>query len=368
MHGSSSQDDLPSSQNVQSTQAILQAETNTNTKTLAQLVSQQQITIQLLQKERQEAKKEHQELVKLISNLSDQVKKLESKLQPQTTTLQRQPQNWASVAAQGAFQTPPTYNRQPGNNPTTILIDVPPPAPDQTPANGFTRNLPTPTAVNLISRALKSQEPTKQTEVLGAKATKRGYLIRFKSEEAKQLATQNQGWTAALGKDTKINRPKFGVVVHRTPTAEVKIEEKEKAIQKITQENKPPDVNIQIEEIAWMKKKDTPLGHYASLGIWFNTAEAAQNAVQNGLLFGQEIVNRVEFYRMERKRCYRCQSFGHLAWNCKEKERCGNCNKEHNTKNCPPGSSPQCADCRGSHPTGDSQCRAQILPHISFQC
>lgn len=339
IHVSSTEDDSPSSQTIQSTQATLQAETNPNTETLALLVAQQQKTIQLLQKEREEAKKEHQELTKLISNLAEQVQKLESKLQPAATS-RPQSQSWATVTARGALQTPPTYNRQSGNNPTTILIDVPPPGPDQTPANGFTRNLPTPTAVNLVSRALKSQEPTKQAEVLGAKATKRGYLIRFKNKEAKQLAIQNQEWTTVLGKDTKINRPRFGVVAHRTPTGEVQIEEKENAIQKITLENKLLETDTQIEDIAWMKKKDNPFGQYASLGIWFNTEEAAQNAVQNGLLFGQEIVNRVEFYRMERKRCYRCQGFGHLASNCREKERCGNCNGGHNTRNCPPGSSP----------------------------
>ena len=50
------------------------------------------------------------------------------------------------------------------------------------------------------------------------------------------------------------------MVAHRTPTGEVQIEEKENAIQKITLENKLLETDTQIEDIAWMKKKDNPFG------------------------------------------------------------------------------------------------------------
>ncbi|KAH7063245.1 hypothetical protein B0J12DRAFT_723764 [Macrophomina phaseolina] len=129
IHVSSTQDDISSSQAMQPMQAIPQAKTNTNTKTLALLVSQQQEVIQLLQKERAEAKKEHQELTKLVKHLVEQVEKLKNELQPQTATNQSQPPSWASVVARGVPQAPPAYNRQSSNNPTTMLIDVPPTAP-----------------------------------------------------------------------------------------------------------------------------------------------------------------------------------------------------------------------------------------------
>lgn len=47
-----------------------------------------------------------------------------------------------------------------------------------------------------------------------------------------------------LGKDTKINRPRFGVVAHYTLIDEVQVEDKKKAIQKIAYENNLLKANI----------------------------------------------------------------------------------------------------------------------------
>ncbi|KAB2569481.1 Nucleic-acid-binding protein from transposon X-element [Lasiodiplodia theobromae] len=218
--------------------------------------------------------------------------------------------------------------------------------------------MPTKTAAEHISEALKKHDRTRDASVLGVGTTKLGYLIRFKDEEAKKLATSNTEWTKTLGNDTAITQPQFGVVVHRTPTSEVNIEKKNEAIQKILQENSL--VDARIKNIAWMKKRDSPLGQHASLGIWFNTQEEAQNAIQNGLVFGQSYTNRVEPYRMERKRCHRCLQFGHLAWNCKKKERCGHCLAEHNKMDCSSEALPKCADCNQSHPTGAAQCKGAM--------
>lgn len=43
---------------------------------------------------------------------------------------------------------------------------------------------------------------------------------------------------------------------------------------------------FEIEDIAWLKKKDRPLGRSASMGIWLNTPEAAESIINNGLLVG----------------------------------------------------------------------------------
>lgn len=117
-----------------------------------------------------------------------------------------------------------------------------------------------------------------------------------------------------------------------------------------------------------MKKKDVPLGRHASLGIWFSSKQAAQHVVHNGLRFGQQLTNGVEYYRMERKRCFRCQENGHFAWNCEEKQRCGHRYEEHNAKNCPPGSASRCVDCGQNHLTGSAECKKRLLYARRIQC
>lgn len=90
--------------------------------------------------------------------------------------------------------------------------------------------MPTKTIAEHISEALKKHDRTRDASVLGMGTTKLGYLIRFKDEEAKKLATSNTEWTKTLGNDTAITQPQFGVVVHRIPTSEVNIEKKNEAI------------------------------------------------------------------------------------------------------------------------------------------
>jgi hypothetical protein len=78
-------------------------------------------------------------------------------------------------------------------------------------------------------------------------------------------------------------------------------------------ENKLEEKGFEIADIAWLRKKDRPLGRSASMGIWFNTPEAAEWTRQEGLLVGQRYISSIEPYKVEKKRCYRYQGFGHLA-------------------------------------------------------
>jgi hypothetical protein len=134
------------------------------------------------------------------------------------------------------------------------------------------------------------------------------------------------------------------------------------SITKIMEENDLGSKGFQIEDIAWLKKKDAPLGESASLGIWFDSVKAAEWAVKDGMLFGQRYIGSVEPYQMRKKRCHRCQAFGHLAWNCKEALRCGHCAGSHDWRDCPPTTMAKCVDCNGGHPTGSRECRGNILP------
>jgi hypothetical protein len=122
------------------------------------------------------------------------------------------------------------------------------------------------------------------------------------------------------------------------------------------EENDLAEQGFQIEELAWLKRKDKVLGKFASLGIWFDSTEGAEYILNNGLLVGQRYIGSVERREIKKKRCFRCQRFGHLTWSCKETPRCGHCAGQHERQRCPPGIRARFLDCRGEHPTGDRQC------------
>lgn len=183
-------------------------------------------------------------------------------------------------------------------------------------------------------------------------------MIRFKDSESAETACNNTEWLTELGNETRLVKPRFGVAVHHVPTQGLDLgRDKITAIQKITDENDLQERGFRIEDIAWLKKKDKILGTFASMGIWFDSAEAAQWMLDNGLLVDQRYIGRVEKCEIKKKRCFRCQGFGHLAWSCKEDPRCGHCGGQHERTRCPPGIRAYCLDCGGEHATGDPLCQ-----------
>jgi hypothetical protein len=222
----------------------------------------------------------------------------------------------------------------------------------------FGRYLSTNKANEQIRSALVGTDATKEVQVAGLGTTKTGYVIRFKRQEDAEKARTHSEWLGHLGNDTKLVRPRFGVVVHRAPTAGIPVlEHKKDAIQKMMDENDLAAKGYRIHDIAWLKGKDKPLGHSASVGVWLDTEVAAQWIIDNGMIFSQQYDGSVEAYQIKKKRCHRCQGHGHLAWSCKEHARCGHCAGQHERRNCPPHSDPRCIDCDGPHPTGTKDCQ-----------
>ena len=91
-------------------------------------------------------------------------------------------------------------------------------------------------------------------------------------------------------------------MVHRVPTEDFNLDRgKTQGIWKILEENDLMEKGFEIEDIAWLKKKDRPLGRSALMGIWLNTLEAAESIIDNGLLVGQRYIRSVEPYRVKLK-------------------------------------------------------------------
>ena len=282
--------------------------------------------------------------------------------QIETLPLAPPPRSWAAVAASGSVASPQPTHQRPDKDQNCVRIStqrsfVDPEDNNNSDGNIFGRYLPTDSANTHIRTALMNAPSTQDTQVAGIGTTKTGYVIRFKNPESAEVARNNTEWLNELGNSTKLVKPRFGVVVHRTPTEDFDLENANaRAIEKIMEENDLPGQGFRIEEVAWLKRKDKPLGKFASLGIWFDSTEGAECILNNGLLVGQRYIGSVERREIKKKRCFRCQRFGHLAWSCKETPRCGHCAGQHERQRCPPGVRARCLDCSGEHPTSDRQC------------
>jgi hypothetical protein len=153
--------------------------------------------------------------------------------------------------------------------------------------NTFGRYLPTPEANAHIRTALFNASSTQDVQVAGVGATRTGYIIRFKDPEAAETARNNTEWLQELGNETKLVKPRHGVVVHHLPIQGLDLErDKSRAIKEIIDENNITERGFRIEDVAWLKKRDKDLGTFASMGIWFDSAKAAEWIIDNGLLIG----------------------------------------------------------------------------------
>ncbi|KAI9035009.1 zinc knuckle domain protein [Aspergillus affinis] len=111
------------------------------------------------------------------------------------------------------------------------------------------------------------------------------YVIRFRDTQSAETARNSTEWLEELGNNTKVVKPRFGIVVHRVPTEDFELEgNKKQGIEKIMSENDLHDKKFRVEDIAWLKKRDTPLGKSASMGVWLDSPEAAEWIINNGLL------------------------------------------------------------------------------------
>ena len=338
---------------------------------LKEIIRHQTATIESTQNELLEIKHNQNVLQEQNEKLHEEVKALRARVEsgPTATTTR----TWAAVAANSSDATPLLSHQKPEKDQNCVRIStqrtfVDPRDNDNSDGTIFGRYLPTEAVNAHIRTALQNNAATQEAQVAGIGTTKTGYLIRFKDTESAEVARNNTEWLNQLGNNTKLVKPRFGVVVHRTPTEEFDLgtgatptaEQTAKAAGKIIEDNDLATHGFHIEELAWMKAKDKALGKFASLGIWFDSAEGAEHILSSGFLVNQHYIPHVERREIKKKRCFRCQRFGHLAWSCKETPRCGHCAGQHERERCPPGVRARCLDCSGEHPTGDRQCSSPV--------
>lgn len=338
---------------------------------LQHTIDKQSVLIQATRNELREVKHSQSELQTQNETLREEIQALRT----QVESLKTPPsgRSWAAVAADVNNSDPHENSRHRKKEKNCVRISTRQTSTDALESedneNTFGRYLPTTEANTHIRNALSNDPSTQDVQVAGVGTTRTGYIIRFKDSESAEAARCNTEWLRDLGNETRLVRPRHGVVVHHLPTHGLDLEkDKAGAIKKLTNENDLAARDFRIEDIAWLKKRDKNLGTFASIGIWFDSAEAAEWMVDNGLLIDRRYIGRIERYKAKEGRCFRCQRFGHQAWSCKEKAaRCGHCGGPHERSRCPPGVRARCLECSGEHPTGDSLCPTPTGP-LAPQC
>ena len=190
---------------------------------LKDVIRHQTAAIESTQSELQEIKHSQNVLQEQNEKLYEEVKALRA--QVESTPAVTATRTWATVAAHDSDANPSPNHHQPEKEHNCVRIStqrtfVDPRDNNSGDGNTFGRYLPTDAVNTHIRTALQSDAATQDAQVAGIGTTKTGYLIRFKNVESAKVARNNTEWLHKLGNNTKLVKPRFGVVVHRTPTEE----------------------------------------------------------------------------------------------------------------------------------------------------
>jgi hypothetical protein len=162
---------------------------------------------------------EQNQLQEQNQKLHEEVKALQAQIEALPAA--PSPRPWATVAAGGDTAAPQPHLQRPDKDQNCVRIStqrsfVDPADNYNSNGNTFGRYLPTDAANAHIRTALLNCPSTQDSQVAGIGTTKTGYVVRFKDPESTEAARTNAEWLNDLGNNTKLVKPRFGVVVHRT--------------------------------------------------------------------------------------------------------------------------------------------------------
>lgn len=220
-----------------------EAESNSETtlQTLVKLVTaltktieRQNVTIKNAEAQLSEIKADQHALRAQNGELQDEMRTLRNQLSSFSESIPST-QSWASIVANGRVNGSDTQSSArsslPQGSATTnreincLWISTWGRKDGDIEDGAFTRYLETREVNERIRATLRKAEATKEIQVAGVGTTKTGYILRFKDQKSTEAARNNSEWLQELGNETKLVRPRFGVVVHRFPTAGINLPE-----------------------------------------------------------------------------------------------------------------------------------------------
>ena len=187
-------------------------------------------------------------------------------------------------------------------------------------------------------------------------------ILRVNSVQTQQELHKQSGWTEALGAGTRLNRPRFTVLVKSVHQDALDCSNQEVARGTLSKQN-PYLSGIELIHVGRERSRqaDSPT-RASTVLVDVASPQEANLIIQEGLVLGY-VHHSVELFHRDCRVtcCYRCQGLGHMAQVCCHKACCGWCaSQEHtNDKDCPKRAQKQparCTNCKGDHPAWAGQC------------
>jgi len=185
------------------------------------------------------------------------------------------------------------------------------------------------------------------------KTANHGLCIQCPTEQAAE-EVRTMDWRSLLG-GSEVIKPQYGVVVHGVLKLHVNFD-----TQSPDEINKRiGDLNdkINIKRVVPLRKRTrNPNASAQSIIIFVEDPAKADECISHGIYIGKQN-HAAERYmpQCQIKQCFNCQGYGHTAGICTGKKACGNCGKDHETRECK-NEEAHCVQCQGPHPAWHHEC------------
>lgn len=163
------------------------------------------------------------------------------------------------------------------------------------------------------------------------------------AKEAEILRVHREKWVKGFGRTAFVHMPTWGVIMHGVQVKSLVDKPSVEALRKV-QASKGEAIVAQnhhgwgdatISKISWLRvpREGTKL---ASIILEFTTPQAANLAIQHGVLWDSNLYQAVLYDRAIRVRqCFNCQQYGHIGTSCSNNMKCVYCAAEHQSRDCP---------------------------------
>lgn len=211
----------------------------------------------------------------------------------------------------------------------------------------------------LVEEASDTGRPT-SIEIVSVKVQRgKGLLIEMSTKEEKDWLIRPdicEKYAVLMGLAAKYRPRKYPILAEGVPV-EFDIN-KEDAIEQLEQDNGFNKGDIL--GLRWIRNPGNrgPTQRHAHLIINCSSKQVANSWIRHRKLIGGKEVESSKLIA-DAFRCFKCQHYGHKAFQCHSEQRCGTCGQNHDTKQCGKHNSEDmfCVTCNESgHPTWSKSC------------
>ena len=188
--------------------------------------------------------------------------------------------------------------------------------------------------VKLTKNSNECDTLTTRKDIVAIKRSQRRLIFKVTTKTNKKIFENNDFWIKKISQKTTLREKQIEMMIH-----DVRIENLSKNIKNVVSKTlKKTEIktklNLNIKRAKWLTKNNENQ-KYVSLIMWMRSSKMINQMIQQEIVFESNIKTMKRYNVKTRiQQCCKCQNYDHNIYECKNKQKCAHCAKDHRSKNC----------------------------------